>query len=284
VFKPGCKFEYVLTLVGEEGKQKSSLFDVLGGQWFSDTFLGVEGKEAYEQLQGVWIMEIPELAGFRRSESEEVKKYIGKRKDQYRPPYQRRPVINYRQVIFVGTTNDRDFLTSQNGNRRFWPVDIWVNAPFKNVFDDLTAAERDQIWAEAYHYYEADEMLFLSADMEEEAKMVQSNHTEKDERADTIRAYLEMEVPVNWKDKSSNERYIYINSDPSMREKGHGKQDTISVMGIWCELFGREPSQLTRLISKDLHNIMRNMPGWEYANTKTQYKLYGTQRYYKRVK
>lgn len=282
IFRPGCKFEYVLTLVGEEGKLKSSLFDTLGGEWFSDTFLGVDGKEAYEQLQGVWIMEIPELAGFRRSESEEVKKFIGKRVDQYRPAYQRRTEIFPRQVIFVGTTNDKDFLTSQNGNRRFWPVDIWVNAPIKNVFDDLNQEERAQIWAEALHYYEADEMLYLSADVEEEAKSEQRKHTERDDRAALIKEYLEMLVPSNWKDKGPHERYVYMNTDAELREKGKERRNKISVMEIWCELFGREASQLTKNVSRDLHNIMRNMPGWHDANSKTDLKLYGTQRYYKR--
>ena len=41
IFRPGCKFDYVLTLVGEQGKKKSSLIARLAGDWFSDTLVSI---------------------------------------------------------------------------------------------------------------------------------------------------------------------------------------------------------------------------------------------------
>lgn len=66
IFNPGVKFDYMLTLQGRQGIGKSALIAKLGGKWFSDTFSTLQGKDAYEQLHGVWIMEVGELAGMKK--------------------------------------------------------------------------------------------------------------------------------------------------------------------------------------------------------------------------
>ncbi|MBO7275268.1 MAG: hypothetical protein J6V15_02725, partial [Clostridia bacterium] len=68
IYRPGCKFDYMLTLRGRQGLGKSALIAKLGGKWFSDTFTTMQGKDAYEQVIGVWIMEVGELAGMRKAE------------------------------------------------------------------------------------------------------------------------------------------------------------------------------------------------------------------------
>jgi putative DNA primase/helicase len=83
VFNPGCKFDLVLTLIGPQGTKKSSFVNKLGKGWYSDTFTTVHGKEAFEQLQGAWIMEIAEMAGFRKADAEAIKHYISKQEDSF---------------------------------------------------------------------------------------------------------------------------------------------------------------------------------------------------------
>lgn len=63
VMSPGVKFDLVLMLVGPQGSGKSTFIKKLGKSWFSDTFLTVQGKEALEQIQGAWLIEIAELSG-----------------------------------------------------------------------------------------------------------------------------------------------------------------------------------------------------------------------------
>lgn len=73
VFNPGCKFDLVLTLISPtQGTGKSSFFKALGRRWFSDTFLTVQGKDSFEQLQGTWIMEMAELAGLKKADIESI--------------------------------------------------------------------------------------------------------------------------------------------------------------------------------------------------------------------
>ncbi|UTW68411.1 hypothetical protein KHA80_12170 [Anaerobacillus sp. HL2] len=48
---------------------------------------------------------------------------------------------------FFGTTNDYDSLNDPTGNRRFLPITVNCGGS-KNMWDDLTDEEVDQIWAE----------------------------------------------------------------------------------------------------------------------------------------
>ena len=116
IFEPGCKFDLVLTLVStQQGTGKSSFFRALAGAWFSDSFSGVTGKEAFEQLQGAWIIEMAELKGLRRAEVEAVKHYISKQDDSFRAAYAHVAESFKRQCIFVASTNEQEFLRDPSG-------------------------------------------------------------------------------------------------------------------------------------------------------------------------
>ncbi|NSL72458.1 hypothetical protein C6Y62_11625 [Hyphomicrobium sulfonivorans] len=146
VLNPGWKFDYMLVLEGPQNAGKSTLFRVLGGQWFTDQLnLGADAKHTIEASAGFWIVEVPELSGMARKEVERVKAQITTQADTARLAYARQPVTVPRQFVMVGTTNDAQYLRDLTGNRRFLPVTIG------NV--DLAALERDrdQLWAEAYH-------------------------------------------------------------------------------------------------------------------------------------
>ena len=67
VFNPGCKFDNMPVLSGPQGIGKSTLIRKLGMNWFSDSLTTVNGKEAYEQLQGVWLIEMGEMMADRKS-------------------------------------------------------------------------------------------------------------------------------------------------------------------------------------------------------------------------
>lgn len=281
VFRPGCKFDYVLVLIGDQGVGKSTLVRMLGRDWYSDTFLNVQGKEAFEQIQGVWIMEIAELAAFKKAEMEQIKHFISKAEDRYRVAYGKR-IDNFpRQCIFIGTNNKRDFLLDPTGNRRFWPVDTYDSEPTKDVFS-ITAADIDQIWAEAVQMYKAGEAIHLDKDLELEARKNQAEHAELDDRVGLIQKYLDTPLPSNWYDLDINNRRSFLSGDDLMPE-GRILRERVCIAEIWAELFGKPQSEMTRYNTKDLHAIMKNMEGWEESRNGTaRFKIYGTQKYYSR--
>ena len=155
-------------------RSKSSFIKRLGKSWFSDTFLTVTGKEALEQIQGAWIIEMAELAGLKKAEVEAIKHFISKQEDTFRPAYARTAETYYRQCVFIGTTNTKDFLRDPSGNRRFMPVDVHDvkvvdNKRLLKFLDDDEIV--DQIWAEALHLYNNGEELYLSREAEKIAEL-----------------------------------------------------------------------------------------------------------------
>ena len=87
VMRPGCKYDYCLILAGAEGLGKSTLFNVMGGDWFNDSLVTTEGKTGMEQLRCGWVIELAELSTIKRSDVEQVKNYISRRDDIYRAAY-----------------------------------------------------------------------------------------------------------------------------------------------------------------------------------------------------
>ena len=159
--QPGCKFDYVVVLEGNQGTGKSSALCILAGEEnFSDQpLLHLETRAQQEATEGVWIYELSELAGLRRTEIETLKSFISKTEDNARPAYGRFRVDQPRRCVFVGTTNDTEYLRDATGNRRFWPVRTGI------VDLDALRRDRDQLWAEAAAAEARGEALELEIDL-----------------------------------------------------------------------------------------------------------------------
>lgn len=278
IYRPGVKFDLVLTLVGEQGEGKSRFFDLLGRQWFSDTFSTVSGKESFEQIQGAWIIEMAELSGLKKAEIEAVKHFLTKREDRYRPAYMRTVETYLRQCIFVATTNSRDFLRDPSGNRRFMPIDVIMPRAVESVHSDAFANSIDQLWAEAKHYYESGELLYLSPEAERIANEERVLHTETDERRGLIDHYLDTILPESWESLDLYSRRAYL--DGNYEGKGTRRRLAVCIAEIWCECLGREKEDMSRYNTQEINNIMRSMQGWAYVKTPKNFKGYGKQKYY----
>lgn len=84
ILSPGCKHDHMLVLIGPQGCRKSTTLKKLGKEWFSDSLYTMSGKDAYEQLQGFWIIELSEMAATRKAEVEQIKQFVSKQEDNYR--------------------------------------------------------------------------------------------------------------------------------------------------------------------------------------------------------
>ena len=278
IYQPGCKFDYMLTLRGVQGRGKSSFFAKLGGSWFSDSFTSVQGKESYEQVLGVWIMEVGELAGLRKAEAESIKLYITKQSDRFRPAYGRRLQEFPRQCIFIGTTNETQFLRDTTGNRRFWVVDT-PNEPLRDFWADLTDETVGQIWAEAVELYRKGEKLYLSKEMEAKAKEVQEIYEEENPRAGIIADYLDRLLPPGWESMDLYSRRQFLEGEAT----GTTERSVVCTLEIWAEALGGNPDKLDRYVGKEIRDIMDSLPGWKHKGAdRTTIRPYGRQRYYER--
>lgn len=285
VFAPGCKFDYMLTLSGKQGIGKSTLFDRLGGEWFSDSLTSVTGKESYEQLQSVWIMEIGELSALKKSEVEATKLFISKREDRYRRSYGKRVEQFPRQNIFIGTTNEKQFLRDDTGGRRFWVVDL-VRQAEQDLFKELDKKTVANIWAEARYYYELGEELKLDPQMEEEAKAIQEEHGEDSPKLGLITAFLETILPKEWAEMDLYQRRDFLHGD-SFNKPGEGEvsREKVCAAEIWCEVFEKKLGDLTNYEAKEINKLLDRLPEWERSKTVIKFgKIYGVQRGYRKKK
>lgn len=278
IFQPGCKFDHMLTLRGAQGLGKSSFIGKLGGQWYSDTMTTVQGKEAYEQLQGTWIMEVGELAGMRKAEVEAIKLFLSKQSDRFRPAYGRRTQEFPRQCIFIGSTNETQFLRDTTGNRRFWVVDT-PNTPPKDFWTELTPEVVKLIWAEAVEIYKAGEPLYLSKEMEQVAREIQEAYEEENPKAGIVADYLDRLLPAEWDDWDVYARRQWLETDT----EGITTRTTVCTLEIWTEALGGNPDKFDRYAGKEIADIMAKMPEWKHQGylLKTV-RPYGRQRYYER--
>lgn len=269
---PGVKFDNILTLVGDEGQGKSQLFARLGQRWFSDTFNlhMLQTKEAYEQIQGVWLIEIPELTGLAKAEVERVKGFVSATQDRYRPPYARTTETMKRQCVFVATTNLDDFLKSQSGNRRFWPVRTFVNQPKYDVYK-LTQDDINQIWAEAVELYNKKESLYLTGKLLSEAIAIQSDHTEENPYVALFDEYLSKKVPENWFKLSRWDKIELMNNYENEDKSDWIDRKKTCNQELW-EICLNEKNKMSLVDLRTVKQAMNKVPGWKRIKENTRFE------------
>jgi putative DNA primase/helicase len=142
--RPGVQYRYVVVLEGEEDLGKTRLLRLLGDRWHQEFPKSVEGKEAYMQLQGYWIVELGELDALKPAQESRIKMFISQQMDVWIPKYENDVVERPRRAILVGTTNEREYLKGEHGNTRYFP--IWLDGPIQL---DALAKVRDRLFIQA---------------------------------------------------------------------------------------------------------------------------------------
>ena len=281
VMRPGCKYDYILTLIGPQGIGKSTLVKIMGGDWFDDSLTSIEGKEGMEQIRGKWLIEFGELTNYKKSTSEAYKAFISKQEDSYRPAYGRKTEIYPRQCVFFATTNEPNFLKGDTGNRRFWTVECDVDIITRDVWEELPD-EREQIWAEAVHRYQQGEKLYLPRELEKDAQRRQEEHNEvtADERTGIIEAFIRKEIPENWEQLSVRQRRDYFQNGSSgdiVALVETMPRRTITAVEVLAECFGQQIDERTRYRTKEINQILRGF-GWLKMVGLKYDRVYGRQR------
>jgi len=195
-YEPGIKFDYMPVLVGEQGIGKSKFASLFcpTREWYDDNFKTIEGDAAIEKLRGLWIAEFAELLATKRAKDVEgIKAFITSTGDSIRPKYGRETVFRPRCCVFIGTTNDEQFLTDATGNRRFLPIQC-RNA--RNQCDPFLYADGAQTWfeqavAEAVRIWKDERpSLTLPKEMQERAESMQERYSEEDPLPGLIAEYM----------------------------------------------------------------------------------------------
>jgi predicted P-loop ATPase len=140
----GAQVDFMLILEGEQGVRKTSAVRTLfSAAWYMEAMESPAGKDFYQSLRGRWCVEIGEMDSFNKSDVTKVKQAITSRFDTYRPSYGRVSRSFRRECVFVGTTNESEYLRDSTGARRFLPIRV------SSVHIAKIEDQRDQLWAEA---------------------------------------------------------------------------------------------------------------------------------------
>ena len=185
IYEPGCKFDHMLILEGKQRTFKSTLIEILGGEWYSTINMIEDVKTAVDVMRGKWFLEMEELAAMRRADVEHAKAFVSRKTDRVRLSYGRRAEDFKRQSVIIGTLNpigDNQYFRDMSGNTRFWPVVC------EGKIDIGWAKEnRDQLFAEAMQVWK-EENLFLDS---KEAMQLAEAEQEKRQMADAWEELIE---------------------------------------------------------------------------------------------
>lgn len=195
--RPGIKFDSMVILEGPQGGYKSTLIRWLGGNWAADGLPPIGGhnyKDVISAMLGKWLIEIDELASMRKADVDVLKSFLSKTEDRVRLPYERHTRTLARQCVFIGTTNDQEYLRDMTGNRRFLPLEV-------GMIHDVTSVPREQLWAEAVAAWKADpsaEEISLPIAVRTEAGYVQESRRIRDPWEDRVEEFL----TTKWSDET----------------------------------------------------------------------------------
>lgn len=279
IFEPGHKFDFAVILEGLQGKRKSTFIQVLGRSWFAE----LDGdfhdpKQMIELMQGAWIMEIPELSGFQRADVRALKAFISRQRDRARLAYARRAGEFPRQCVFVGSTNDREYLKDDTGGRRFWPIECSVS----EIDTDRLERNIDLLWAEAVALYRQMRReqphgalpLYLTDDEARvtAARLQESRRVESPDDALAGRIAAWLDRPVN------NGGFDEEDGQPPR------PRNYTCLLQIWCEALDGDIRSYSHANALSLGRAMRLVPDWVTDGSQFNFPTpYGKQRVYERL-
>ena len=135
----------------------------------------------------------------------------------------------------AATTNNNEYLQSQTGNRRFWPLKV-----LKPIDIEILKADRLQLLGEAAHYEAQGESLFLDESLWADAAVEQEKRRVKDSWEDILEAeYIDVAHVID----------------------GEEREERISTKDIVEELLKIPAAQQTTGLGMRLSNVMHKL-GW----------------------
>lgn len=216
---PGCKYDEMVVWESHQGGDKSSAAQALcpDPAWFSDDLrLNLASQQLIEATLGKWIIEASDLAGKRKAEIDTLKSMMSRQVDgPARMAYAHFAVERPRHFIFIGTTNNSEYLPDMTGGRRFWPMTV------QRFNTEWIKTHRDQLWAEACTYEAAGESIRMSEGLWGDAEAQQEKRRTPDPWETSLRAFMLTITPSGDGKRrvATNELWKYLDVKMDKRDR-----------------------------------------------------------------
>lgn len=258
LYRPGCKFDYMPIFIGPQGSYKSTIVNWLA---IHDDYAGdvntIEGKDALDNIQGRWICEFSELLALVRTKDvEAMKSFTTKCVDKYRASYERRTLDYPRKCIFIGTTNDVQFLSDKTGNRRYLPIRVNLQQGELDNREEEVRSYILECWREALHLYkEGKTYLTIPTKYYKEVLKAQESAVEDDPKMGIVLDYL------------------------------HDKKvgDRVCSLEIFTNCLNGVKKNFDRLMSKEISRTLSSLPDWKRSDSTQRFEIFGTQKYWEKI-
>jgi hypothetical protein len=207
---PGCQADCTLILEGRQGLRKTSAFRALmpDPTWYAESSAGVDSKDFFENLRGVWLEGFDELDSLTRASLTRVKTVLTQTRDRYRKSYGHYTTDYPRACGFCGSTNAETYFNDYTGARRFLPAKV-----LDRIDTDKIIRDRDPIWAEAYARWKAGEAWHVdTSELETLCEEEQEERLEVDPWEEIVRAWLDDPTKVVWEAPEEEEKGTQVSS------------------------------------------------------------------------
>lgn len=246
----GIQADAAIILVSPQGTGKTTTVKsiVPNEAYCAAIHLNAKREDIIRDMRGRMIMEMAELQGLKSRDAESIKALISAVSDTFTNKYEKYAEDVPRRCLFVGSSNNDDFLSDHTGNRRFLPVYVGDRQALEKI-----VADRDQLWAEGKFLFEA----LGEVDWRDAQRLVRAEHCKFEE----IDAWEEK--VFQWLDHDGNWEVDDINAVRTPY--------VTSSKALWMALGMDYAKQSAR----DMHRMVRVFT--RYGLKKTNHRLLGHQ-------
>jgi predicted P-loop ATPase len=259
-FNPGHKYDHMVVWEGEQGIGKSQIGRILAlhPEWFSDSAFDMsKADKVLEAIEGKLVVEMAELDQLGKFAITTVKSFLTQQYDRARRAWARTVSDNGRQTVFVGTTNESQYLIDVV-NRRFLPVlipntrlrldelkrdilQIYGEAMYQ--FDEIVTAQENAKQPLSEYKMELPEHLHLAAKTEQASRVV------LDHRTGMLKEFLD-------DPKAARSATMYIDPTTNAITALTARDVAVGMMML-------APSKIDRRVQMDISTMFKQI-GWKH--------------------
>lgn len=250
IINPKVVNNFCFVLAGKEGTGKSTWFEnivppQLREDHYQDNRLDLRSKDLYFKLSQNLLIVLDEFDKYSHRDIPEIKSIITSKNIQERPHYGKNQKKYIRRASFAATINKINFLTGEEGERRFLVHEIF------NI-DYLRPINHAQLYAQAYYLYKKGFKYWEAGEEIQKRKEINKEFRESNLTEELFFKYYKKPSLEDIERKSLYLKYLTVTDIKIKLSEGWG----INANEVYGNLIGRILNE-NNFIKKTIKGIRR---------------------------